>query len=214
MRRFLTGFVVAAIAAVIPAMALAGNQEVAEQIANRLRKSGQMSDYKIGVKYQDGTAWLQGHVASEEQMKTALRLVFQISSVDRVVNEMKVASSEAAKPAESETAQVDGNEDNPADRQAAPSGDNPLREQDARARQLKNAAIAEKLGWPCCRNRSRRPGSSPADASPEEDPAYADQVPSSYTPSAVEQVAAEGSRKSFQGHWRRPNALHRLAEWP
>ena len=35
MRRFLTGFVVAAIIAVVPALALAGNQEVAEQIANR-----------------------------------------------------------------------------------------------------------------------------------------------------------------------------------
>ena len=72
MRRFLTGFVVAAIAAVVPALALAGNQEVAEQIASKLRNSGQMSDYKIGVKYQDGTAWLRGRVASEEQMKTAL----------------------------------------------------------------------------------------------------------------------------------------------
>ena len=77
MRRFLMGFVVAAIIAVVPALALAGNQEVAEQIANRLRNSGQMSDYKIGVKYQDGTAWLRGRVSSEEQMKTALRLVFQ-----------------------------------------------------------------------------------------------------------------------------------------
>jgi len=56
MRRFLTSFVVAAIAAVVPALALAGNQEVAEQIASRLKTSGQMSDYKIGVKFQEGTA--------------------------------------------------------------------------------------------------------------------------------------------------------------
>ena len=81
MRRFLTGFVVAAITAVVPALALASNQEVAEQIANKLRNSGQMSDYKIGVKYQDGTAWLRGRVASEEQMKTALRLAFQTPGV-------------------------------------------------------------------------------------------------------------------------------------
>ena len=54
-------------------------------------------------------------------MKAALRLVFQVSSVDRIVNEMKVASSEAAKPAESETAQIERNEGNPVDTQAAPS---------------------------------------------------------------------------------------------
>ena len=37
-----------------------------------------MSDYKIGMKYQDGTAWLCGRVASDEQMNTAIRLTFQI----------------------------------------------------------------------------------------------------------------------------------------
>ena len=182
MRRFLTGFVIAAIVAIIPAMALAGNKEVAEQIANRLHKSGKLSDYKIGVKYQDGTAWLQGRVSSPEQMKTALRLVFQISSVDRVVNEMKVASSDAAKSAESEPAQVNGNEDNP------------LREQDAspaaEPQQPKNRNMVERLG------AAMLPKSRPQEAPqpmpvPDEDPAYADQLPSSYTPSSVEPVSAE-----------------------
>ena len=41
MRRFLTGFVIAAIVTIIPAMALAGNQEVAEQIANQLAQKRQ-----------------------------------------------------------------------------------------------------------------------------------------------------------------------------
>ena len=97
MRRLFTSFVVAAIAAVAPAMALAGNQEVAEEIANRLRNSGQMSDYKVGVKYQDGTAWLRGRVASQEQMETALRLVFRTQRVDRVVNQLAIAPSQPAR---------------------------------------------------------------------------------------------------------------------
>ena len=55
MRRLLTGFVVAAVFAVVPALAMAGYQQVAEEIANRfLRSSGQISDYKIGVKYHNG----------------------------------------------------------------------------------------------------------------------------------------------------------------
>ncbi len=131
MRRLLTGFVVAAVTAVVPALALAGNQEIAEQIANRLRNSSQMSDYKIGVKYQDGTAWLRGHVANDEQMKTALRLVFQTASVDRVVNELNVAPSETLnRPTASwprSTSRRSGR------RASAPASYNPLRDQNAAA---------------------------------------------------------------------------------
>lgn len=112
MRRLLTGLVVAAVTAVVPVLALAGNQDVADEIANRLRGSGQMSDYKIGVKYQDGTAWLRGRVASGEQMETALRLVFQTAQVDRVVNELTIAPSAEQQPAVNTAAR----------------GDNPLRD--------------------------------------------------------------------------------------
>ena len=98
MRRMLLGFMVAAIAIVVPSLALAGNQQIADQIARTLHDSGQMSDYKIGVKYQDGTAWLVGRVASDEQMNMAVRLTFQIASVNRVVNDLKVAHSEAVEP--------------------------------------------------------------------------------------------------------------------
>ena len=73
MRRFLAGMVVAAATVLVPMFALAGNQEVAEQIAGNLRQSGQLKSYKIGVKFQDGTAWLRGRVADPEQMNTALR---------------------------------------------------------------------------------------------------------------------------------------------
>ena len=47
-----------------------------------------MSDYKIGVKYQDGTAWLRGRVNNEEQMNAALVLASQTPGVTRVVNEL------------------------------------------------------------------------------------------------------------------------------
>ena len=103
MRGKLTGFVIAALAALVPTFALASNQQVAEQIAHKLRYSGQMSDYKVAVKYQDGTAWLSGRVASEEQMQTALRLTFKIACVDRVVNDLAVAGDEASQPEEDES---------------------------------------------------------------------------------------------------------------
>ena len=126
MRRLLTGFVVAAVTAVVPALALAGNQEVAEQIANRLRHSGQMSDYKIGVKYQDGTAWLRGRVASQEQMETALRLAFQTPERrprGQRVDGRQPRRSRPRKPSRPTPTQPS--------RHATPAGYNPLRDRDA-----------------------------------------------------------------------------------
>ncbi len=136
MRRFLLGFVFAAVTAVVPALALAGNQQVAEEIAKRLRTSGQMSDYKIGVKYQNGTAWLHGRVSSPEQMKVALRLTFKTGSVERVVNELSVVPSETAQPAKAELAQTDAHA---ARNQATPAAYNPLREQDASEAKIKQS---------------------------------------------------------------------------
>ncbi len=98
MRRLLIDLVVASAVAVFPALAWAGNQEVAEQIAANLKNSGQLHGYKIGVKFQDGTAWLRGQVSSQEQMNTALRLAFQTPGVTRVVNNLTVAGEESAAP--------------------------------------------------------------------------------------------------------------------
>ncbi len=103
MRRILTGFVMATVMAAIPTLALGGNQEIAEQIAQNLRQSGQMSDYKIGVKYQNGTAWLRGRVQDEAQMKTAIKVAFKAPGVKRIVNELSVASDEAASTAKGQS---------------------------------------------------------------------------------------------------------------
>lgn len=96
MRRLYAGLVVAAIAAFVPAWAFAGNQEVAGQIAAALKDSGQLHGYKVGVKFQDGTAWLKGQVANREQMQAAMQVVFAVPGVTRVVNQLTVASEDSA----------------------------------------------------------------------------------------------------------------------
>jgi len=96
MRRLISVIVVAATTVLVPMFAMAGNQEVADNIAKRLRNSGKMSDYHIAVKYQNGTAWLKGRVASEEQMNTALKLVYRTPGVSRVVNVLTIGESSAA----------------------------------------------------------------------------------------------------------------------
>ncbi len=95
MRRFFSGWMVVAVVSAIASVAMAGNQEVAEQIAQGLRQSGRMQEYKIGVKYQEGTVWLVGRVASEQQLTTALELVMQSPHVERVVNNLSVSKSES-----------------------------------------------------------------------------------------------------------------------
>jgi len=109
MRRLIVGMVVAAATVLTPIWAMAGNQEVAEKVAAALRKSGQLKSYKIGVKYQDGTAWLRGRVASLEQMNSALKLAFQTPGVTRVVNDLTIGSNDATEgPAQPTVRQVAG----------------------------------------------------------------------------------------------------------
>lgn len=91
MRRLFIGLVVAATTVLLPVLALANNQEVAERIAGNLRESGQLQGYKIGVKYQNGTAWLRGRVSSKDQIAKVLKVVWRTEGVDRVVNKIEVA---------------------------------------------------------------------------------------------------------------------------
>src|SRR5664279_697555 len=71
-------------------LALAGNQEVANQIAQHLRDSGKMNDYRVAVKFQDGTAWLQGHVTDQSQINAAIKIVYKTPGVKRVVQDLEV----------------------------------------------------------------------------------------------------------------------------
>ncbi|MCE5269017.1 MAG: BON domain-containing protein [Planctomycetaceae bacterium] len=92
MRRYLTGLAAAALVAVVPALAMAGDREVAESVRDQLNESGQMVHYSVNVKYHDGTVWLRGHVASQEQMAMALQLTAKTPGVqvDRIVNELTI----------------------------------------------------------------------------------------------------------------------------
>ena len=182
MRRFLTSFVVAACAAIVPTLALAGNQEVAEQIAKNLRDSGQLSDYRIGVKFQDGTVWLRGQVTSEEQMNTALRLAFQLPGVENVVNEIKVASADDAAKAKAKT---DGEETS-----KSLASSNPLRGgKDASTAKRPCQNLKKKLGSLVSRKSEAAPSQPLADH--EESASKAERVPSSYSTGSIRQTAAQ-----------------------
>jgi BON domain len=83
----------------------AGDKEMAQRIGNYLKDSGQLRDYRIGVKYEDGVAWLSGNVANEQQASAAMRLTQGINGIDHVVNNLSIAGgAPAARPASLELA--------------------------------------------------------------------------------------------------------------
>lgn len=95
-------WIVAAAAAALlwPASAGAASptaEKMANNVAQALKESGQLRSYAVGVKYEDGVAWLEGRVTSEEQSATAEDLARQVSGVAHVVNKLKVV--EPAAPA-------------------------------------------------------------------------------------------------------------------
>jgi hypothetical protein len=71
----------------------AADQAMAQQIGQRLKESGRLKNYRIGVKYEDGVAWLSGTTASEAQREDAIRLTKEMSGVSHVVDRLEVAGA-------------------------------------------------------------------------------------------------------------------------
>jgi hypothetical protein len=84
-----------ALSALLPASHVAAqssqDKAIAQQIGSQLKTSGQLHDYRIGVKYKDGVAQLNGTVANQQQLRTAVQLTQQLDGVDRVVNNLSIA---------------------------------------------------------------------------------------------------------------------------
>jgi hypothetical protein len=106
MRRLYWAVTLAAFALAMPLAALADDQEVANQIAESMKTSGRMKDYKVGVKVQEGTAWLRGTVASQEQWTTAQMIAEDTYGIDRVVNNLTVADSKLAEQSGQKSAKL------------------------------------------------------------------------------------------------------------
>ena len=96
MRRLFVGLAIAGIALLAPCWALAGDTELAQQIAASLKSSGKMHGYSIGVKAQEGTVWLNGTVRSQQQLRAALEVVGDIPGVEKIVNGLTVIGADAS----------------------------------------------------------------------------------------------------------------------
>jgi hypothetical protein len=93
----------AALAVLLPTAAVMAQSDdanaMAQRIGSRLKESGQLHDYRIGIEYADGVARLSGTVVNWEQAEAAGRLTQQVAGVSRVVNELTLAEGGAPSPA-------------------------------------------------------------------------------------------------------------------
>ncbi|MEO1496650.1 MAG: BON domain-containing protein [Planctomycetota bacterium] len=94
MRTFILACAIAAAAGHNVASAETAADQMAQSVAGALRDSGQLSNYRVGVKYEDGVAWLLGTVTSDEQAATAARIASGIDGIDHVINKLEVVVPE------------------------------------------------------------------------------------------------------------------------
>jgi hypothetical protein len=79
-------------------------KRVAQQIGSHLKQSGQLQNYRVGVKYADGVAYLAGNVTSAEQRDLAVQLAQQVDGVTHVVCKLECPSD-----SESNAGQIESN---------------------------------------------------------------------------------------------------------
>jgi hypothetical protein len=83
----------ALIVGLLPIGAFGSDQETAQKVAEALRASGKLSDYSIGVTFEEGRAKLLGRVASEEQAQIAVEMARQLPYVSEVENRLEIKAT-------------------------------------------------------------------------------------------------------------------------
>jgi hypothetical protein len=69
------------------------NQKLANVIAEQLRQSGQLHQYRIDIAVTDGVAHLTGAVADQTQREEVLRLVQGVAGVERVSDSLSLGGT-------------------------------------------------------------------------------------------------------------------------
>ncbi len=90
--------------AAIASAETAAEKRVAQQIGSHLKQSGQLQNYRVGVKYEDGVAYLAGSVTNAKQRDLAVRLAQQVDGVTHVVCKLECPSD-----SESGAGQIESN---------------------------------------------------------------------------------------------------------
>ena len=100
MRRYVFRLAIVTLAVLGASSVRGDDQQIAKQIIEKYqtaKEDGSLKGFSIDLQVDEGTVWLSGRVASEEQQAKALDIARRIPGVKQVVNDLDVASP-AAKP--------------------------------------------------------------------------------------------------------------------
>ena len=95
MRRYVFRLAILSLAALSPIAARASDQEIAQQIVQKLqaeKQAGGLKGFSIDLSVEEGTVWLSGRVANADQQARALDIARRIPGVKQVVNDLAVAA--------------------------------------------------------------------------------------------------------------------------
>src|SRR5687767_3723445 len=96
MRRYVFTLATLAIAALGPTLARGDDQQIAQQIIQKLqqeKQSGSLKGFSIDLQVEEGTVWMSGRVASVDQQAKALDIARRIMGVKQVVNDLSIAGA-------------------------------------------------------------------------------------------------------------------------
>jgi hypothetical protein len=105
MRRYVFRLAILSLAALSTSAVRGDDQQIAQQIIEKLqaeKQAGTLKGFSIDLQVDEGTVWLSGRVANEQQQARALDLARRVTGVTQVVNDLSIApppSKMAAKPA-------------------------------------------------------------------------------------------------------------------
>lgn len=100
MRRYCFGLAILSLALLGTSSAGADDQQIAQQIIERLqaeKQAGTLKGFSIDLQVDEGTVWLSGRVANDHQQARALDLARRVGGVKQVVNDL-VISEPPSKP--------------------------------------------------------------------------------------------------------------------
>jgi hypothetical protein len=94
MRRYVFRLAILSLAALAPTAVRADDQEIAQQIVQKLqaeKQAGTLKGFSIDLSVEEGTVWLSGRVTNPDQQAKALDIARRIPGVKQVVNDLTVA---------------------------------------------------------------------------------------------------------------------------
>jgi hypothetical protein len=101
MRRYVFHLAILSLAVLGPTVARADDQQIAQQIVQKLqaeKQAGGLKGFSIDLSVEEGTVWLSGRVADADQQAKALDIARRIPGVKQVVNDLEVKASPTASP--------------------------------------------------------------------------------------------------------------------